>query len=115
MRFKAHETQSVNDWTNFRDVRNKCKQTIKYTRKTFFKKALSSERAAEVWTFIHRILNPKRDKICVNGHHVSTANRISNTTATSQIDLLNHINNFELGHDCAELYFRHVTYSEVET
>lgn len=120
LRHKAHLTQSDSDWDNFRDIRNNLKRTIKHTRKTFFKKALSSKRPADVWKFIHRILNPKKDKICLdpttlNDHYISTANRILNAVPTTQDDLLNHINNFQLRNDRSELYFRHVTYAEVET
>ncbi|XP_057296305.1 uncharacterized protein LOC130625270 [Hydractinia symbiolongicarpus] len=94
LRHKAHLTQSDSDWDNFRDIRNNLKRTIKHTRKTFFKKALSSKRPADVWKFIHQFLN---------------------AVPTTQDDLLNHINNFQLRNDRSELYFRHVTYTEVET
>ena len=117
-RHKAHQTQSKQDWELFREARNMLKRSIKYTKRIFYKNALSSKRPKEVWTFIHRILNPNKESICLdpsvlNQHYLSTATRILNSEPTSTIELTNHVKNLSTQSDRQEFYLRPVLYQEV--
>ena len=118
-RFLAHSTHSKEDWDLFRDIRNKLKRKIKYTKQMFYKNALNSKRPKEVWKFIHRILNPNKKPINIdpdtlNNHYLTTAERITNSTDTSVDELYNLVTDFKLDQQTQDsLKFRKVTYEEV--
>ena len=63
LRKKAHETHSDTDWKLFREKRNDLKKHIKVCKRNCYVSALSSKRPKEVWSTIHRILNPNPEKI----------------------------------------------------
>ena len=46
-RFTAHNTHYNIDWEKFRSIRNELKQKIKFTKRSFYKRALSSKRPKE--------------------------------------------------------------------
>ena len=58
LRYQYHQTNKDDDWQNFRKSRNELKSKIKSTKKSFYRKALSSKRPKEIWKTIHRIFNP---------------------------------------------------------
>ena len=101
----AHQLQDDESWFHFRNARNNLKKTIKRTKSTFFKKALSSKRPKEVWKTIKRLLSPnnkviKADPDELNQHYVTLAERISPTEAdpfeTSQLDDIDNVNDFHI-------------------
>ena len=61
--YTAHQTQSELDWTAYRSVRNKIRSAIKSAKDDFYRRALSSKRSKNVWTIIHKILNPNPKRI----------------------------------------------------
>ena len=82
----AHQLQDENNWAQFRNARNNLKRTIRKTKSTLFKKALSSKRPKEVWKTIKRLLSPnnrviKADPEVLNQHYVTLAEKISPTKA----------------------------------
>ena len=89
LRKRAHDTQLDHDWINFQETRNELKKRIKTTKRDFYKLALASKRPKEVWSTIHRILNPNPAKInanveTLNQHFNSTANRLLGSIPKSE-------------------------------
>lgn len=86
-RYYAHQSQTANDWDEFREARNTLKRRIKSTKKSFHQRILASKRPKEVWKLVHRILHPKVKKINVspselNKHYQTTAARILGSKPT---------------------------------
>ena len=89
LRKKAHATQSVYDWERFRGIRNELKKLIRTAKSNFYRRALSSKRPKEVWSTIHRILQPSHQKIAadpnsLNNHFNTTAQRLLNSEHKSE-------------------------------
>ena len=100
LRKQAHTTQLESDWVNFRIIRNEIKKRIRTSKATFYRKALSSKRPKEVWSTIHRILNPNPQKINadpdnLNQHFNNTAKRLLNSDPKSNEFLQNVISNLQ--------------------
>ena len=113
----AHQSQSDSDWKDFRDARNALKRQIKHTKKTFYRKILSSNKPKEVWKLIHRFLHPKKNVISIqpselNEHYLSTAPRILGSQPTSTEDIQNLLREFISEVD-QEFEFQPVTYDQV--
>ena len=116
-RTTAHRTQSDSDWNEFRDARNALKRKIKHTKKTFYRRLLSSKKPKEVWRLIHRILNPTKSVINIqpsvlNAHYLSTAPRILGSQPTSTEEIQHLLRNFVTEVD-QEFEFQPVTYDQV--
>ena len=82
LRKKAHEKQTTTDWEKFRIIRNQIKKEIKSAKKNFYQKALSSKKPKEVWSTIHRLLNPsnvnfKVDPTELNHHYTNMATQLT--------------------------------------
>jgi hypothetical protein len=58
LRMAAHQDNTEQTWSLFQNVRNRLKIVIKKTKRTFYERLLSSPKPKEVWSIIHRILNP---------------------------------------------------------
>ena len=116
LRKQAHTSQSSQDWESFRRVRNELKKLIRTAKSNFYRRALSSKRPKEVWSTIHRILQPSPQKInadpdTLNTHFNTTAQRLLNSRPKSESHLQNVINNFEEHDDAFNI--NEVTYSDV--
>jgi len=116
LRKKAHDSQSREDWKNFRNIRNEMKKTIKSAKSSFLRNALSSKRPKEVWDTINRILHPKTSKIeanpsVLNEHFNTTATRLLKCKEPPTQQLHEIINKFEDHPDYFNL--RTATYSDV--
>ena len=118
-RYKAHQTKCESDWNDFRNLRNKLKQTIKFAKRNFYRKALSEKRPDQIWKFIHRILHPKKSRINIdpstlNDHYLSTAKRVLNASPVTTENLMQIIESFP-DSNSDELSFSKVTYNDVIT
>lgn len=87
----AHQAQLNADWNEFRNARNALKGQIKYTKKTFYRRLLSSKKPKEVWKLIHRLLHPNKNVINIqpselNAHYISMAPRILGSQPTSKVE-----------------------------
>ena len=56
--YVAHKHNNHSKWNQFREKRNDVKKEIRYEKAKFYQKALSSNKAKEVWNIINSILNP---------------------------------------------------------
>ena len=63
LRYQCHQTNKDGDLQSFRKSRNELKSKIKSTKKSLYRKALSSKRPKEIWTIINRILNSDKKRI----------------------------------------------------
>ena len=72
IRYQHHQTNKDVDWQSFRKSRNELKSKIKFTKKSFYRKALSSKRPKKIWTTIHQILNPGKKRILFDPETLST-------------------------------------------
>ena len=115
-RTMAHQFNSPADWDVYRRTRNKLKRKIKETKRSFYKRALSSKRPKEVWQTIHRLLKPSNSRITVdpediNTHFNETALRLTGRKGTEKEQLETTIN--DLPDQPNEFNMRNVTYDEV--
>ena len=81
---EAHEKNTDDSWTAFREVRNKIKSVINKSKRSFIANALSPRRPKEVWRIIHRILHPSPECLQVdpdrlNEFFIKTTERILGT------------------------------------
>lgn len=112
----ARRTELEQDIAEYRHHRNEVKKLIKTAKADFFKKALSSKRPKDVWSVIHRILNPSPTKITadpdtLNVHFNTTAKRLLNSNPKSESLLKSRIQSFE---DTSNmLKFQPVTYHDI--
>ena len=115
-RKRAHDTQLDSDWKLFRETRNDLKKRIKTTKRDFYKSALTSKRPKEVWSTIHRILNPNPEKIDadvdkLNNHFNSTATRLLGSVSKPEHHLQSIIENLPLHEN--EFMINETTYDDV--
>ncbi|XP_057305393.1 uncharacterized protein LOC130642322 [Hydractinia symbiolongicarpus] len=113
----AQQTQLNADWNEFRNARNALKRQIKYTKKTFYRRLLSSKKPKEVWKLIHRFLHPNKNVINIqpselNAHYISTAPRILGSQPTSKEEIQLLLQDLVTEAD-QEFQFRPVTYDQV--
>ena len=59
--YRNHKSPS--NHTNYQNTRNELKKTIKETKASFLRKALSDKQPAKVWDVVDRILNQQHDRI----------------------------------------------------
>lgn len=116
LRKRAHETHNDTDWKLFREKRNELKKCIKTCKRNFYASALSSKRPKEVWSTIHRILNPNPEKITadadlLNQHFNSTAKRLLDSSPKPGDHLKEVIENLPLHEN--EFKISETTYSDV--
>ena len=64
MIYRNHK--SFSNHTNYQDTRNKLKKTIKDTKASFLRTALSNKQPANVWDTVDRILKKQHD--CIKLH-----------------------------------------------
>ena len=115
-RKRAHDTQLDSDWKLFRETRNDLKKRIRTTKRDFYKSALTSKRPKEVWSTIHRILNPNPEKIDadvdkLNNHFNSTATRLLGSVSKPEHHLQSIIENLPLHEN--EFMINETTYDDV--
>ena len=60
---KASVSKQENDRKNYQVTQNKLKKTIKTTKATFLRKAMSSKNPKEVWSTVNRILTKQQTRI----------------------------------------------------
>jgi len=118
LRHLAHKINSASVWNKFREVRNKIKTKIKSVKRTFLRRALSSNKPKELWNTIHRILHPspqpiKADPDALNKHFSSTSQRLLGSEANSLDFFLDLINSLPEERLTCPFNLRPVTYSEV--
>ena len=102
------------DTTNYKTVRNKYKKLIRKKKSEFIRKKLSSKNPKEIWSTIHRILDPPSQRINqdpdkLNEHYTSLASKLCNKPNNSfkEGDILNshHVDSpesFEIEHTSYE-------------
>ena len=81
-RHKARASKEENDWKNYQATRNKLKKTIKTTKVTFLRKAMSSKNPKEVWSTVNRILTKQQTRIKqhpsdLNNHFTTLASKLT--------------------------------------
>ena len=117
LRHLAHVTKKDNIWQLFREIRNKIKTKIKETKRSFYRKALSSRKPKDLWRTIYRILHPSQQQISadpnvLNHHFSTTSQRLLGTSPSSPDDLRNLINTFPV-HTNHSFTLRPATFQEV--
>ena len=117
LRHLAHVTKKDSIWQLFREIRNKIKTKIKETKRSFYRKALSSRKPKDLWRTIYRILHPSQQQISadpnvLNHHFSTTSQRLLGTSPSSPDDLRNLINTF-LVHTNHSFTLRPATFQEV--
>jgi superfamily I DNA and/or RNA helicase len=80
----------------YRSVRNKIKSAIKTANHNFYGKAISSKRSKNVWSVIHKILNPnpkriRSDPAELNNFFVSTTQRIFGVDSSPGSDIVTYL------------------------
>ena len=96
LRYQYHQTNKDDDWQSFRKNRNELKSKIKSTKKSFYGKALSSKRPREIWTTIHRFLNPGKKSISFNpetfnNYYTTMAENLTGTKPTTKNEITQQI------------------------
>ena len=97
LRYQCYHTNKDDYWQSFRKSRNELKSKIKSTKKSFYPKALSSKRTKEIWTVIHRILNPDKERILFDpetssNYYTNMAENLTGTKPTTKNKITQEIN-----------------------
>ena len=97
LRYQCYHTNKDYYWQSFRKSRNELKSKIKSTKKSFYPKALSSKRTKEIWTVIHRILNPDKERILFDpetssNYYTNMAENLTGTKPTTKNKITQEIN-----------------------
>ncbi|XP_057310275.1 uncharacterized protein LOC130648252 [Hydractinia symbiolongicarpus] len=100
------------------ETRNKLKKAIKHSRRTFYQKALSSNRSKEVWKTIRTIIKPQFKQIrqnpdTINDYFNSIAIKLSNTNELNISPTMNDeavpaMDLFDLRHATQEDVLKHL-------
>lgn len=118
LRFIAHQTQLESDWSIYRSVRNKIKSAIKTAKHNFYRKALSSKRSKNVWSVIHKILNPnpkriRSDPAELNNFFVSTTQRIFGVDSGPGSDIVTYLKSLPQDRSDNGFKLKPVTFNDV--
>ena len=118
LRYQCHETNKDDDWQSFRKCRNEPKSKIKSTKKSFYRKALSSKRHKEIWTTIHKILNPVKKRISfdpetLNNYDTTMAENLSGTKPSTKNKITQQINALSSSSNQDQFYLQKVKYNQV--
>ena len=111
---RENKSSSDEAMKNYRIARNNLKRTIKWVKKDFFHRALSSNRPKEVWSTIKKILNPnpkciRLDPDEINRHFNFTAARVTGKNSTFDPSKYRFAPSQE-----GQFHLRHVTTAEIE-
>ena len=92
IRYQPHQTNKDDDWQRFRKSRNELKSKIKSTKKSFYRKALSSKRAKKIWTTVHQVLNPGKKRILfdpetLSNYYTTMAKNLTGTKHTTKSEI----------------------------
>ena len=92
IRYQRHQTNKDDDWQSFRKSRNELKSKIKSTKKSFYRKALSSKRAKKIWTTVHQVLNPGKKRILfdpetLSNYYTTMAKNLTRTKHTTKSEI----------------------------
>ena len=118
LQYQYHQTNKDEDWQSFRKNRNELKSKIKSTKKSFYRKALSSKRPREIWTTIHRILNPGKRSISFNPK-LSTiiiqqlAENLTGTKPTTKNEITQQIKALSSSSNQDQFYLQTVHYNKL--
>ena len=107
-RHEAHKNPTDENWETYRESRNKIKKAIKEKKTQFFRKVLSSKNSKEIWKVIHCILNAnmntlQADPSALNVFFNKAAKRLAEQNATTDGDILSHIDSLTRSHDSFKL------------
>ena len=107
-RYEAYKNPTDENWETYRESRNKIKKAIKEKKTQFYRKVLSSKNNKEIWKVIHRILNPNMntlhsDPSALNVFFNKTAERLVGQNATTDDNILSHIDSLTSNHDSFKL------------
>ena len=116
-RYLAHHSPTEENWTKFRDIRNKLKSKIKETKTAFHKKILSSKNSKEIWKVVHSILKPndntlKVDTNKLNKYFNDTTSRLVSRKSMSKKELTGLIDSFNDTENAFQL--QPATYENIE-
>jgi len=117
LRYEAHQNQTTETWSLFRQVRNEIKQKINQTKTIFYKKLLSSKNSKDTWNIIHRILKPSNPTIKANVNDLneffnSTSERTTGRKPTNLTKIYHYISKLPSENDTQDL-LKHTTSDEV--
>ena len=118
LRYQCHQANKDGDWQSFRKSRNELKSKIKSTKKSFYCKALSPKRLKEIWTAIHRILNPGKNHISfdpetLNNYDTTMAENLIGTKPTTKNEITQQINALSSSSNQDQFYLQKVNYNHV--
>ena len=119
LRKKAHFNSATSeDWTAFRNMRNKIKTKIRQAKENFMKKALSSKNQKEIWRVVHRILKPspkplRFDLDSLNEYFITTGARVMGTRINCSDNLTAYIDSMTTDDNESVFSLRNVSQNEV--
>ena len=111
-----HKNPTDENCGTYRESRNKIKKAIKEKKIQFYRKVFSSKNSKEIWKVIPPILNPnmntlQADPSALNVFFNETVERLVGQNATTDDDILSHIDSLTSSHDSFKL--QKVTYNDV--
>ena len=118
IRYQCYQTNKGDDWQSFRKSRNELKSKIKSTKKSFYRKALSPKRPKDIWTTIHRILNPGKKHISfdpetLNSYYRTMAENLTGTKPTTKKEISKLNNPLSSSSNQDQFYLQEVNYNKV--
>ena len=117
LRCQCHQTNKDDDWESFKKSKNELKSKIKFTEKSFYRKALSFRRPKN-WATIHRILNPGKkgilfDPEALNIYYTTMTENPTGRKPTTKNEITKLINTLSSSSNQDQFYLQKVNYNQV--